>query len=110
MESTMPDEVTQESLLAELDRLGERVERAAALITELRRERARLREAVARLEQERGRLLAAGQAHDPEELIAALGELRTRAAGYQRMVEERAVVARRLGTLIDKVDSLGGAS
>jgi hypothetical protein len=78
MESTVQQEGISQDLAAELDRLGEKVERAALLIKRLEGERAELRELAKRFQ-----------------------ELQKENQALRR---ERAEVCRRLGDLIEKVD------
>jgi chromosome segregation ATPase len=87
----------------DLDRLSARVEKAAAIVQQLRDDRTRLeqeRDALARTVQELEQKL---QGHDPSALVAELGGLRKEQRDW---TAERKEVASRIETLVRKLERL----
>ena len=89
----------------DLDRLAERVERAAALVQQLREERARL-------ERERNELATRTQdvqhklqGQDPGAIVSELAALKKE---QREWISERREVANRIETLIKKLEKLEG--
>jgi chromosome segregation ATPase len=87
----------------DLDRLAERVERAAALVQQLRDDRARL-------ERERDDLISRSQdvnhklqGQDPAALLGELAALRKE---QKEWISERREIAHRIETLIKKLEKL----
>jgi chromosome segregation ATPase len=89
----------------DLDRLAERVERAAALVQQLRDDRARL-------EQERDRLAA--RLEDMEgklqgqDVTALMGEISTLRRDQRDWLGERREIASKIETLVKKLERLEG--
>jgi hypothetical protein len=106
MEGTQTQTAIREDLAREIDALGEKVELAARLIAELRRERAELGAQYESLRREHRRVLDAAQAEDTAGLLRALDRFRELEQENQNLLLERTEVARRLGKLGEMVDSL----
>ena len=88
---------------SDLDRLSARVEKAAAIVQQLRDDRSRLeqeREALTRRVRELEQQL---QGHDPSALVAELGTLRKEQRDW---TAERKEVASRIETLVRKLERL----
>lgn len=94
------------SLLRELDRLAERVERAAGLVAELRADAAALRAELGRLKRDHARLLQAAGVSSPDELLPKMARLAELEKSQRAMEKERIEAARRLAELVEKVDLL----
>lgn len=96
----------------DLDRLAERVERAAAVIHELRTKQAQLEARQSQLEAEKAELAkrledTAGklQGNDPSALVAELAALRKE---QREWLVERRDVATRIETLLRKLERIEG--
>lgn len=89
----------------DLDRLAERVEKAAALIVDLRAKQAQLEAEKAdlarRLEETAGKL----QGNDPSALVAELGALKKE---QREWLSERKDVATRVESLLRKLERIEG--
>jgi len=89
----------------DLDRLAERVEKAAALIVDLRAKQAQLEAEKAdlarRFEETTGKL----QGHDPSALVAELAALRKE---QREWLSERKDVATRIESLLRKLERIEG--
>ncbi len=106
METRTGEEMAEQGLLEEIDRLAEKMDLAVSVIAELRKERTALRVERDVLRKDRERILDAAKATSTEEVLQKLGRVRELESRLQALEQERQEVARRLSALIEKVDSL----
>jgi hypothetical protein len=98
-----PADVAQERLLADLDRLGERLDQTLALVQRLRAERDASRE-------QWGGLLREAGVKDVEGLRGVVARWKALEQENRLLHREREGIGRRLGALLEKVDLLQGDS
>lgn len=106
MESTLQHETSHEQLVGEFDRLGEKIEQARELISRLRSERNTYREECENLRSERAIVLDATGAADMDVLLSSYEQLTRFEKENSSLMSERQEIARRLESLIEKVDLL----
>ena len=98
------------ALAAEIDQLGEKIDNAARLIARLRQLQSELEDSCQTHERNWDRLQKAAEVDGREALIERVEYLVALEEENTALRDERAMVARRLGALIEKVDLLEGDS
>ena len=106
MEATIGHEAAHRALSEELDRLGEKVDRAVLLIESLKNGRLQMQDQCDSLSRELDRVLAAAQASNTTGVLQALDRLRDLEEENRALLRERAEVCDRVSGLIEKVDLL----
>ena len=99
----MNDTATMTTMTTDLDRLAERVEKAAALVQQLKDDRVRLEQEREELNRRIHDLEAKLQGQDPGALVQELGTLKREQRDWQI---ERKDIAQRVESLIRKLELL----
>ena len=106
MESTIQQEPVHQGLVHEFDRLGTKIERARQLIQELRVDRDTYRSECENLRSERAIVLETVGVTDMDAVLNSCEQLSRLEKENQTLLAEREEIARRLDSLIEKVDLL----
>jgi uncharacterized coiled-coil DUF342 family protein len=106
MESTLQQTKTHQQLVSEFDRLGAKIEQARELISQLRADRDKYRDECENLRSERAIVLETAGVADMDALLSSYEGLTQIKNENSGLMSEREEIARRLESLIEKVDLL----